>query len=70
MIQCTAQPRRLASVMFPSWHDGTYEILLPDQAFRPQRERALQTDNWLVTETAHAEQMNPEILCALCAATT
>jgi hypothetical protein len=47
------------------WTTTTYEILLSDEAFRPQCELGVAADKWLTTETAHVEQMKREVICAL-----
>jgi hypothetical protein len=65
MIHCTAQLCRLGQGDVASLDDDTYEILLSDEAFRPQCELGVAADKWLTTETAHVEQMKREVISAL-----
>jgi len=65
MIHCTAQLWRLGQGDVASSDDDTYEILLSDKAFRPQRETGIAADKWLATETPYVEQMKLEVIFAL-----
>jgi hypothetical protein len=65
MIHCTVQLCRLRQGDVASLDDDTYEILLSDEAFRPQRETGIAADKWLAPETTHVEQMKREVICAL-----